>query len=107
MQYTDPAIVKALIQLGIHETDAQLYLVGLQLGASTVIQLATASGINRITAHDSVQRLLHRGLFLETYSGQRRLVYPKHVDALYSLIDQKKAELTQLTHHVDHAISLV
>ena len=46
-------------------------------------------------------------MFLETHSGQRRLVYPKQVEALQSLVDTKKSELTQLQHQVDQTISLL
>lgn len=46
-------------------------------------------------------------MFLETHSGQRRLVYPKQVEALQSLVDIKKSELTQLQYQVDQTISLL
>jgi predicted transcriptional regulator len=77
------------------------------MGATTVVQLADESQMNRVTVHDIVGRLVDKGLFLETRSGQRRLVYPKQVDALQSLVDTKRSELTQLQSNVDQTLSLL
>jgi predicted transcriptional regulator len=77
------------------------------MGASTVVQLADESGLNRVTVHDIVGRLVDKGLFLETRSGQRRLVYPKQIDALQSLVEIKRSELTQLQSTVDQTMSLL
>lgn len=35
-------------------------------------------------------------LFLESYYGKKRLVYPHSIDGLYALLEQKKFELKQL-----------
>jgi len=103
----DHQILNALQQLWLHPTDAQIYLHSLSLGACTVIQLADQLKLHRVTTHDAVQRLIDKWLFLETHNGQRRLVYPKQVEALQSLVDTKKSELTQLQHQVDETISLL
>lgn len=100
-------ILKNLQKLWLHPTDAQIYITSLSMGACTVIQLADQLDLNRVTAHDAVQRLINKWLFLETHSGQRRLVYPKQVEALQSLVDTKKSELTQLQYQVDQTISLL
>lgn len=100
-------ITQSLMQLGFGESDCIVYLLWLEMGASTVVQLAEESGLNRVTVHDIVWRLIDKWLFLETRSGQRRLVYPRQIDALQSLVDIKRSELTQLQSHVDQAMSLL
>ncbi len=100
-------IVKNLQLLWLHSTDAQIYIASLWMGACTVVQLADDLKLNRVTTHDAIQRLIKRWLFLETYSGQHRLVYPKRVEALQSLVDFKKFELTQIQYQVDLTISLL
>ena len=100
-------IIHNLQKLWLHQTDAQIYISSLSLGACTVIQLADQLNLHRVTTHDAVQRLIDKWLFLETHSGQRRLVYPKQVEALQSLVDTKKSELTQLQYQVDQTISLL
>jgi len=100
-------IIQNLQKLWLHPTDAQIYISSLSLGACTVIQLADQLNLHRVTTHDAVQRLIDKWLFLETHSGQRRLVYPKQVEALQSLVDTKKSELTQLQYQVDQTISLL
>lgn len=107
MANTNEHIIQNLQKLWLHPTDAQIYISSLSLGACTVIQLADELDLNRVTTHDAVQRLIDKWLFLETHSGQRRLVYPKQVEALQSLVDTKKSELTQLQYQVDQTISLL
>jgi hypothetical protein len=46
------------------------------------------------------------GLFLETYMGKRRLVYPHSIDSLYSLLESKKFALKQLENQLDAAKDL-
>lgn len=107
MKNNSEIITQNLQKLWLHPTDAQIYINSLSLGACTVTQLADQLNLNRVTTHDAVERLIEKGLFLETHSGQRRLVYPKQVEALQSLVDTKKTELTQLQYQVDQTISLL
>lgn len=100
-------VINSLLELWLWESDCIIYLLWLEIGASTVVQLADESGIHRVTVHDIVGRLVEKWLFLETRSGQRRLVYPKQVDALQSLVDRKQSELTQLQSHVNLAMMLL
>ena len=100
-------LTNSLIELWLGESDCVIYLLGLEMGASTVVQLADESGIHRVTVHDIVGRLVDKWLFLETRSGQRRLVYPKQVDALQSLVDHKASELTLLQSRVTETMSLL
>lgn len=104
---THTQIIQKLIGLWLNPTDAQIYVETLTMGASTIVHIADQLSINRVTVHDAVQRLIDKWLFLETHSGQRRLVYPKQVEALQYIVDNKKSELTQLQHHVEQTISLL
>lgn len=107
MQNTHSQIIQKLTEIGLNPTDAQIYVETLTMGACTVIHIADQLGMNRVTVHDAVQRLIDKWLFLETHSGQRRLVYPKQVEALQYIVDHKKSELTQLQHQVEQTISLL
>lgn len=104
---THRKLTQSLMQLWLWESDCTIYLLWLEMGASTVVQLADESGIHRVTVHDIVWRLVDRWLFLETRSGQRRLVYPKQVDSLQSLVDHKASELTILQTRVTEIMSLL
>lgn len=104
---THQQLTKSLIELWFHESECLIYLLGLEMWASTVVQLSEELGMNRVTVHDIVGRLIEKGLFLESRNGQRRLVYPKQIESLQSLVDTKKSELTQLQLKVDQTVSLL
>jgi sugar-specific transcriptional regulator TrmB len=89
------------------ESEIQIFFLGLENGALTIAQLAQLSKMNRITVHEIVRRLIRKGLFLETYSGKKRLVYPNQVDALERLIEQKKFELQQLEKEAKKAANIL
>lgn len=85
-----------LLQLGLTENEVSVFFAGFKLGPSTVIQLATETKLQRITTHAIIERLLYKGLFLATTSKQKRLVYPNDTKSLFTLLDKKKQELTEL-----------
>lgn len=48
---------------GLNDKEAQLYLSGLQLGSAPASDYAKAAGINRITAYNTLEELVSKGLF--------------------------------------------
>jgi sugar-specific transcriptional regulator TrmB len=46
---------------GLSEAQAQLYLAGLQLGSSPASDYANATGMNRITAYNTLEEMVHLG----------------------------------------------
>jgi hypothetical protein len=53
-------LLEQLAHIGLHETDAIIYLASLRLGACTISQLTDQTKLNRITIHDSVGRLIEK-----------------------------------------------
>lgn len=101
------SLIEQLRSIGLAETDAQVYLASIHLGACTIGQITSKTKINRITTHDSVARLISRWLLLETHSGKRRLVYPQQVSSLQHIVDSKKAEIDQLQLNVSKTINML
>ncbi len=52
-----------LTAVGLDERSAQLYLMGLQIGSAPASEYADRTKLNRITAYNSLESLVHRGLF--------------------------------------------
>ena len=52
-------------------------------------------------------RLIKKGLFLQTYSGKKRMVYPNTVDALERMLDEKKLALEYLEKEVHTTTALL
>lgn len=56
-------LVQVLRGAGLDEREAQLYVSGLQMGSAAASEYAKAAGINRITAYNTLESLVRRGLF--------------------------------------------
>jgi hypothetical protein len=79
---------------------------GLQLGASTILQLSTATKLNRLTVHQAVNHMIEAGIFVAIMYGKRRLVYPNNYDGLTLLIEEKKFKLRQLEQELESSKSM-
>jgi len=62
-----------LQQLDLHGKKADVYLACLELGASSVIEIAKKAGIKRTTAYDILLDLEQKGLISQTTKGKKRL----------------------------------
>jgi len=96
-----------LNKLGMTESEIDVVFAGLKLGPATVIQLAKATSLKRITTHAIVQRLLEKGVFLETKNKTKRLVYPNDIKSLHRLLDKRKQELQDVEEQLDKASSFL
>lgn len=95
-----------LSKLGLNSTEQSVYLAGLTLGPSTILQLAEQSKLKRLTVHQAVQSMIEQGVVMETYYGKRRLVYPNNADGLRLLIEEKKFTLRQLEQELESSKSV-
>lgn len=66
-------LLKILHGAGLGEKESELYLSGLQLGSAPASEYAKAVRFNRITAYNTLEYLVRRGLFTveRTSSGKR------------------------------------
>jgi sugar-specific transcriptional regulator TrmB len=62
-----------LEQLGLEGKKADVYLAALELGSSSVIEIAKKAGIKRTTCYDILLDLASEGLISETSKGKKRL----------------------------------
>lgn len=66
-------IKQVLEQFGLTGRKADVYLAALELGSSSVIDIAKKAGIKRTTCYDIMQDLMREGLVSETMKGKKRL----------------------------------
>ena len=100
-------IENTLRQLGLIDSEIRVFLLWLENGALSIAQLAELSNMGRITVHEIVRRLIKKGLFLETRSGRKRLVYPNQVDAFENLVAEKKLKVQELEKNAKRASALL
>jgi predicted transcriptional regulator len=69
---------KVIEKLGLSDKEAKVYMTSLELGESSITDIARKSGLKRTTAHLAVGQLVMLGLLSETIKGKRRIVAPVH-----------------------------
>lgn len=99
--------LSGLLELGLNEKEARLYLAAIKSGAGTAQVLALESGIKRATVYSCIDSLIAKGLLHTEINGVRKLFIPEPPEKLTTLLEQKKQALTnllpQLTQQYLHA----
>lgn len=85
-----------LIELGLEEKEAQLYLSAIKLGPATAQQLARDSELKRATVYPYINALVEKGLFHLEVNGMRKLFVAEPPDRLVTFLDRKKQVLTNI-----------
>lgn len=74
-----------LMEAGLGEKEARLYMAGIELGASTIQKLAEQAGLKRPTAYEVMHNLEKKGLFSVVMQNKKRVFQsenPEHVLAI-------------------------
>ena len=89
-------ILQKLNSLGLTNTESRLYLVLLQIGESTAVQLAKEIGIHRRSIYDNIAILIKKGLV--SYKLKNNVKYFEAVNpiALQGFLDEKKSTLNEI-----------
>lgn len=93
-----------LKQLGLSDKQSRVYLGLLQLGPSSVRELAEYVGINRGTVYDSLDWLREQEL-VEFYNKEKKKHFVANdPDKIKSIVSRKEQELDRLSKQVDDLI---
>lgn len=88
-------LYKELIQLGLSEKEAKVYLASLELGKATVQKIAEKSGVNRATTYFILESLLKLGL-VSTYDQDKKTFFSAEPpELLINLLKKQEAEIHQ------------
>jgi len=71
-----------LIQLGLSEKEARLYLAALETGTGTVIQLSRKSGITRGSTYDILEEMLEKGYVSKIHKDKHMVFSPVDPEVL-------------------------
>ena len=97
-------ITDYLQELGLTEIEAVLYQGLLEIGSTTVMELAKHTGIKRITVHFNIKNLIDKGLVVQTIQGARRQIMAEPPERLEYLIEQKENQLHTLRNDFEDII---
>lgn len=88
-------------------TETTVYIKCLELGSSSVQEIAHGLRKNRVTVHSAIEQLIDKGLLVETRKGKRRLIAAEDPEVLYRLLEKKRNELNVMETNLDYVASLL
>lgn len=89
-------IKDTLIDFGLSEYEAMVYLASLALGPSTVNKIAKRSGVKRTTVYPVVEGLKHKGIMNIEMKGLKKSYVAEKPERLKVIIEQKKEKLESM-----------
>jgi len=81
-----------LKNLGLVEKEAIVYLAALELGSSTIQEIAGKSRISRSTTYEVIESLVKKGLMSSLTKGKKKYFSAEDPERLLSFIDAKEKE---------------
>jgi len=89
-------LTKKLIEIGLNETEAVLYLSMLSLGETTVIKISHASGIKRSTIYPLIENLRNLGLVSIKNKGFKKAYCAENPTRLSTIVNRKQEDLLEV-----------
>ena len=86
----------SLIQLGLEEKEAKVYLASLSLGPSTILKLSKLSGVKRTTIYEITDSLEKKGLMKKEIHGFKTLYSAEHPERLENSLELKRVLLSRM-----------
>lgn len=83
-------------RLGLSQNEIKLYQAALELGETTVTELAKAAKVHRVAAYPLVDSLVKRGLFSQTAASHGRKIAAKHPRQIASVLKDKRREVRKM-----------
>jgi len=89
------SLITELQQIGLSDKEARVYLATLELGQSSVQQIAKKSGVNRATTYVILESLMKQGL-CSTYDEDKKTLYvASNPEALNSIFTRQQKEIEE------------
>lgn len=89
-------IAKKLMKLGLTEKEASLYLTGLGVGPSTILDLSKKSGIKRGTVYEIITSLVSLGFFTKTLKNKKVLYLASDPNILKIIQNEREGLLESI-----------
>jgi len=87
--------LKNLKCIGLNSNQAKVYLAALEMGQTSVIELAKKTHLNRTAIYDYIIVLKEYGLINEIVSQGKRLFIAEHPGKLNNIVDIKKQKIQE------------
>lgn len=82
-----------LIEIGLNEKESKVYLSSMELGQSTIQDIAKKAGVNRATTYFVVEALMKSGLMSSFHKGKKQYFAAADPDRLAEILEQEKKNI--------------
>ncbi len=89
-------IKQTLEQFGLEGKKADVYLAALELGSTTVIEIAKKAGIKRTTCYDILMDLIKEGLVSEIIKGKKRFFIGESPEKIQKDLQRKESLFSEI-----------
>jgi len=89
------ALKKDLIDFGLTDNEAGVYLATLELGETTILRIAKKAGIKRTTTYLAIESLKEKGLINTIKKNKKTFFYAEDPRILEKKADEKKEAITK------------
>ncbi len=83
-----------LKNIGLDESEAQVYLTSLSLGSTTVLKIARASNLKRTTVYGVIESLQTKGLMRIELKGLKQLYVAENPEKLEVMLESRQREFS-------------
>jgi len=87
-------LLEILKNIGLDESEAQVYLSALSLGPTTILKISKASELKRTTVYGIVEDLKQKGLMSIELKGLKQLYRAESPEKLEMILESKQREFT-------------
>jgi len=89
-------LLSTLKQVGLNEKQAKIYLAALELGETTIKEIAKKAEIKRTTIYDLLSEMLENGLIRQTVRGVKKKFIASSPEELQLIVQKREALLSQI-----------
>jgi len=84
-----------LRKLGLREKEVRIYLAGLELGPSSVQNIAQKASLTRPTTYEILKKLKEKGLFVEAKQKEKRVFVAQSSERILGILRIQKREIEE------------
>jgi len=84
---------RELMEIGLNEKEAKVYLASLELGQSVVQAIANKAGVNRATTYFVIEGLMAKGLMSSFHQGKKQLFVATDPDRLVEILEEQERDM--------------
>lgn len=100
-------VLKGLVNLGLSEKEARIYLASRKSHTANIYELAKKADVNRGNAYHYVSSLVQKGLLYEIEQDKKKYYSPCTEDGFGFLLGQEKSKTLGVKHLIDSFLTRV